>query len=162
MIDYEVQRCTRHCAVTLRELQPGETFFSTLTAEGAQVVRRDYAPEAWQGPPEGVLGWWKAQMPERDAKKVHWAPNDVMLELLETLEPQPDKQDMRYVLALLLIRRRVLRLEDTEHDAAGQEISVLYCPRRETTYRVAAVMPDEARTAEIQDELARLLFADGT
>jgi hypothetical protein len=160
MIDYEVQRCTRHCAATLRELQPGETFYSTLTAEGAQVVRRDYSPEAWQGPPEGVLGWWKAHMPERDAKKVHWAPNDVMLELLETFEPQADKQDMRYVLALLLVRRRVLRLEDTEHDAAGHEISVLYCPRRETTYRVSVVMPSEVRTAEIQEELARLLFAD--
>jgi uncharacterized protein YbaR (Trm112 family) len=161
MIDYEVQRCTRHCAVTLRELRPGETFYSTLTAEGAHVVRRDYSREAWQGPPENVLGWWKAQMPERDAKKVRFAPNDVMLELLETLEPRPDKQDMRYVLSLLLVRRRVLRLEDTEHNEAGQEVSVLYCPRRESTYRVAVVMPDEARTAEIQEELARLLFADG-
>jgi uncharacterized protein YbaR (Trm112 family) len=161
MIDYEVQRCTRHCAATLRELRPGETFYSTLTAEGAQVVRRDYSREAWQGPPEGVLGWWKAQVPDRDAKKVRFAPNDVMLELLETLEPRHDKQDMRYVLSLLLVRRRVLRLEDTEHNDAGQEISVLYCPRRETTYRVAVVMPDEARTAEIQEELARLLFADG-
>ena len=63
MIDYEVQRCTRHCAATGRELQPGETFYSTLTAEGSQVVRHDYSVEAWQGPPEGVLGWWKSHMP---------------------------------------------------------------------------------------------------
>jgi hypothetical protein len=160
MIDYEIQRCTRHCAVTGRELQPGETFYSTLTAEGAQVVRHDYSCEAWQGPPEGVLGWWKAHVPHRDAKKLHWAPNDVMLELLEGLELQPDKQDMRYVLALLLIRRRVVRLEDTEHDEQSREVSVLYCPRREATYRVVTVMPSEARTAEIQEELARLLFAD--
>ena len=92
--------------------------------------------EAWQGPPEGVLGWWKSHMPERDARKLHWAPNDVMLELLEGLESQPDKQDMRYVLALLLIRRRVVRLEETEHDATGARFRCLYCPRRETTYRV--------------------------
>lgn len=160
MIDYEIQRCTRHCAATARELQPGETFYSTLTAEGSDVVRRDYAREAWQGPPEGILGWWKSQMPERDAKKMHWAPNDVMLDLLETLVSQPDKHGLRYVLALLLVRRRVLRQEETERDSAGQEIAVLYCPRRETTYRVAAVMPDDAHVAEIQEELARLLFAD--
>ncbi len=160
MIDYEVQRCTRHCAVTLRELQPGEMFYSTLTTEGAQVVRHDYSAEAWQGPPEGVLGWWKSHMPERDARRLHWAPNDVMLELLETLQSQPDKQDMRYVLALLLIRRRVVRLEETERDELSREVSVLYCPRREATYRVLTVMPSAERTAEIQEELARLLFAN--
>lgn len=160
MIDYEVQRCTRHCAATGHELQPGEAFYSTLTAEGAQVVRHDYSQEAWQGPPEGVLGWWKSHMPKRNAKKLHWAPNDVMLELLESLEAQPDKMDMRYVLALLLIRRRVVRLEETEKDASGREVSVLYCPRRETTYRVVTVMPNAERTIEIQEELARLLFAD--
>lgn len=160
MIDYEVQRCTRHCAGTGRELQPGEVFYSTLTAEGAEVVRRDYSQEAWQGPPEGTMGWWKSHMPERNAKKLHWAPNDVMLELLESLESQPDKMDMRYVLALLLIRRRVVRLEETERDAMGRETSALYCPRRETTYHVVTAMPNEQRTAEIQQELARLLFAD--
>jgi len=160
MIDYEVQRCTRHCAASGRELQPGETFYSTLTTEGAQVVRHDYSLEAWHGPPEGVLGWWRAHMPQRNASKLHWAPNDVMLELLENLESLPEKQDMRYVLALLLIRRRVVRLEETEHDERGREISVLYCPRREATYRVVTDIPSEERTAEIQDELARLLFAD--
>jgi hypothetical protein len=83
-----------------------------------------------------------------------------MLELLESLEPREEMQDMRYVLSLLLIRRRVVRLEETERDSAGREVSVLYCPRRETTYRVASVMPSAERTIQIQDELSRLLFAD--
>ncbi len=160
MIDYEVQRCTRRCAHSGRELQPGETFYSTLTAESAEVVRRDYSVEAWQGPPSGVLGWWKSHMPQRDARKMHFAPNDVMLDLLESFESQPARQDMRYVLALLLIRRRVVRLEDTEQDETGREISVLYCPRREATYRVPTVMPGAGRIVEIQEELSRLLFAD--
>ncbi len=160
MIDYEVQRCTRHCASTGRELQPGEEFYSTLMAEGAQVVRHDYAPEAWHGPPTGTLGWWKSHMPLRNSKKLHWAPNDVMLELLESLESQPDKKDMRYVLSLLLVRRRVVRLEETERMDDGTELSVLYCPRREATYRVETTMPSNERIAEIQQELAQLLFAD--
>ena len=159
MIDYEVQRCTRRCATTQRELQPGEIFYSTLVAEGAQVVRHDYSQEAWQGPPEGVLGWWKSHMPERDAKKLHWAPNDVMLELLEGLASQPERQDMRYVLALLLIRRRVVRLEETRKDESSREVSILYCPRREATYTIVTAMPSEPRIAEIQEELSRLLFA---
>ena len=161
-MDYEIQRFTRHCAKTGRELKPGEIFFSTLAAEGARVVRQDFAADAWQGPPEGVLGWWKSQVPTESAHKVHWAPNDVMLELLEQWEHDPTKLDSRYVLSLLLVRRRVLRLEETETTETGEEVTVLFCPRREATYRVASVLPDNQRAAEIQEELGRLLFAGGT
>jgi hypothetical protein len=59
----------------------------------------------------------------------------------------------------LLVRRRVMRLEEEEHDDQGREVLVLYCPRRETTYRVPVVAPDESRINQIQDELARLLFS---
>jgi len=158
-MDYEVQRCSRHCAVTGRELVAGEEFFSALICEGVDVVRKDYSKEAWSEPPEGAVGWWKSQIPGPDAKRIHWAPNDVMLHFFEQLEAQPDREDMRYVLALLLIRRRVMRLEEEEHDAEGREVLVLYCPRREATYQVPVVVPDEARIQQIQEELAKLLFA---
>lgn len=159
MLDYDVQRCTRRCATTGRELAPGETIYSTLTVAGGQLLRADYAAEAWTGPPEGVLSWWKSQIPARDAKRLHWAPNDVMLELLAELESQPQKSDFRYVLSLLLVRRRVLRPEDSETDAAGHEVSVLYCPRNEQTYRVVTEDPGPERVREIQQELAVLLVA---
>ena len=159
-MDFEVHRCTRRCAETDRQLQPGEEFYSTLQIDGANVVRRDYSVEAWKGPPDGVMGWWKSQMPSPNSKRIHWAPNDVMLELFEELADQSEQQDMRYVLALLLMRRRVVRLEETERDSQGREILVVYCPRRETTYKVQAMTPTEARTQEIQEELAKLLFAD--
>jgi hypothetical protein len=159
-MDFEIQRCTRHCAASGRELAPGETFYSVLVTEGAAVVRHDYASEAWSGPPEGVLGWWKSQMPTPDSRKMHWAPHDVMLELFEELAEQPDKQDLRYVLGLLLVRRRVCRLEETQRDASGREVMILHCPRRETDYQVTVESPNETRTAEIQQQLAQLLFAD--
>lgn len=159
-MDFEVSRCTRHCAETQRQLEPGETFYSTLTVEGAEVIRRDFCQQAWQGPPEGVLGWWKSQMPDRDANRLHWAPNDVMLHLFEEMAEQPELADMRYVLTLLLVRRRVMRLEESQHDEQGREELVVYSPRKEETYQVPVVTPTEARIQEIQDELARLLFGN--
>jgi hypothetical protein len=156
-MDYEVQRCTRHCAGNGRELGPGESFYSVLVAEGAALRRYDYSVEAWEGPPQQTIGWWKSQIPDRNATRKHWAPNDVMLQFFDELAGQPDKQDMRYVLALLLVRRRVMRLEENEKDEQGRETMVLYCPRRETTYKVPAVTPDQPRIDEIQQELARLL-----
>lgn len=156
-MDYEVQRCSRHCARSGRELPPGEPFYSVLVAEGADVRRYDYSVDAWQGPPQQAIGWWKSQIPDRNAKRMHWAPNDVMLQFFDELAEQPDKQDMRYVLALLLVRRRVMRLEETEQDDQGREVLMLYCPRRETSYKVPAVTPDQSRIDEIQQELTRLL-----
>jgi hypothetical protein len=158
-MDYEVQRCTRHCAATERELKPGEDVFSALLSEGGKVIRHDYSAEAWHGPPDGAVGWWKSQIPRPEAKRVHWAPNDVMLQFFEDLEPQPARQDMRYVLALLLVRRRVMRLEEESRDEEGRQTLTLYCPRREATYHVAVVPPDESRIEEIQQELAGLLFS---
>ncbi len=159
-MDYDLKRCTRRCAATEREFTPSETFYSTLASEGAELVRRDYCAEAWQGPPEGIVGWWKSRMPDAKAKKARLAPNDVILQLFEQLSEQPAKQDMRYVLSLLLVRRRVVRLEEDETDEQGHEVMVVYCPRRDTTYKVRVVTPDEQRADQIQEELSRLLFAD--
>jgi hypothetical protein len=156
-MDYEVERCSRHCAQSGRELLPGQPYYSVLIAEGSELKRRDYAAEAWQGPPAQCVGWWKAQVPDRQTTRKHWAPNEVMLQLFDELAEQPEKQDLRYVLALLLVRRRVMRLEEEKKDAAGQEEIVLFCPRRDATYSLPVVMPSAERAEQIQQELAALL-----
>ena len=160
MIDFEIQRCTRRCAATERELLPEEIFYSVLVSEGSEVVRHDYCEEAWTEPPEGAVGWWKSQMPAANANKMHWAPNDVMLHYFQELEDNPAKADVRFILALLLIRRRIVRLDDRETDEEGRELMVVFCPKNETEYKVATVPPTGTRINEIQEELARLLFAD--
>lgn len=159
-MDFDVERCTRHCAATGRHFAEGEEFFSVLLAEGGQVHRRDYSTEAWQGPPEGALGWWKSKMPTAVSKKARLAPSEVLLQLFAELESDPLRRDMLYVLALLMIRRRIFRLEDTLADEQGRETLVLYCGRDESTRHVAVVMPDTRRAEEIQQELSRLLFTE--
>ncbi|MBN1851191.1 MAG: hypothetical protein JW829_00645 [Pirellulales bacterium] len=158
MLDFEVQRCTRRCAVHDRPFAPGETFYSVLEVHGADVVRRDYSEEAWEGPAENAIGWWKSRIPEPLAKKAHWAPNDVMLDLLERWADDPARQDIRYVLALLLIRRRVLREEEDEIGQKPGQLTV-YCPRKEERYEIAVAVPDRDRAEEIQKELSEMLFA---
>ena len=199
MLDFDVQRFTRHCHATGRELTPGEPFYSVLVAQGAQVVRRDYAADAWPGlpetprpsgtgsleirpesqtpshsleptesperlessqtseSPEKVIAWWKSLVPGASSKKMQLAPSEVMLQYFQELEGRPDKEDERYVLALLLTRRRILRQERVEQDPLGRELVVLYCARSETEYRTPVVMPSPERAVAIQEELGRLL-----
>jgi hypothetical protein len=162
MLDFEIQRFTRHCHATGRELAAGEAFYSVLVTEGSQVVRHDYAASAWPGPPEKSVGWWKSQVPEANAKKLQLAPSEVMLQYFQELEGRPDKEDERYIVALLMIRRRVVRQERTEQDAQGREVVVLYCGRTETEYRTPVALPTPERVTAIQEELGRLLYSPGT
>ena len=157
-MDFEIQRCTRRCDESDRELAPGETFYSVLLVKGAEVKRVDYCESAWNGPSEKALGWWKSQMPDPELNKMHWAPNDVMLHFFERLEGQPEQRDVRYILSLLMIRRRILRLDDTEQCADGSEELVVFCPRKEAEFRVPVVEPGPQRIHEVQEALARLLF----
>jgi hypothetical protein len=169
LLDFEVQRCTRCCAATERALNPGDECYSVLQVEGADVVRKDYCADAWKGAPETAFGWWKSRVPEPTAKKIKLAPNEVLLELFDQLAEKSDQQDLRYVLALLLVRRRVLRV-DLAHDHSPDEQTdgsidraaesmTLYCPKRDTTCEVAVAMPSGERIDEIQQQLSELLVA---
>ena len=128
MLDFTVQRFTRRCHQTERDLQPGETVYSVLIPQEAQVIRRDYSLEAWTGPPEDAIGWWRSKVEEgKDANappKVEQAPDEALWSYLHSLSDQPENEDVRYILALLLVRRRLARLENTENDEFGREILV--------------------------------------
>jgi len=157
MLDFELQRSSRRCAATGRDLLPGELFYSVLVSEGGEVHRRDYAADAWQGPPPQAIGWWKSQVPTPESRKKTWAPSDVMLHYFTEAEGDRAREDLRYVLALLMTRRRIVRQETTETDESGQQWLNLYCPRNEAQYRVKVVLPTEERVQEIQRDLERLL-----
>jgi len=162
-LDFEIQRSTRRCAATDRPLEPGEVCYSVLEVHGAEIVRKDFCREAWTGPPENAFGWWRYCIPEPHAKRLKLAPNDVLLELFDQLGEQPAGEDMRYVLALLLVRRRVFRTEgfpETKPATPGDiETLTVYCPKRDATYEVPVVMPSDQRIEEIQLRLGKLLLA---
>jgi hypothetical protein len=169
LLDFEVQRCTRRCAATDRSLEAGDECYSVLEVSGADVIRKDYCREAWNGPPESAFGWWKSRIPEPTARKIKLAPNEVLLELFDQLADQPEQQDLRYVLALLLIRRRVLRIEvmpsgegpaATVPTAHPMSAMFVYCPKRDAVYSVVSAMPSGPRIDEIQQQLSDLLIAD--
>lgn len=161
MLDFELQRCTRQCAKTNRELQPGEPIYSVLVRDGAQTRRVDFATDAWSEPPAEAIAWWKSNMPGGAAKRNSWAPQDVILSYFERLADDPSKADVRFVLTLFMLRRRILRLDRTEQAEDGREVLIVYSAKHEAEFRVETASPTAARAAEIQTELAQLLMTPG-
>ena len=158
MFEYEIQRCARRCAATDRELSPGEQVYSVLRQQGAELVRHDYCQQGWEGPPQDAVAWWQWQLPVSEGKKPGWAPHEVMLDLFQRLAEQPDQHDLRYVLALLLVRRRIMRLEQVRVLDHGGEVLVLSSHQDDVEYQVPVSSPSEARVTEIQQQIATLLF----
>lgn len=119
----------------------------------------DYSVEAWHGPPNDCIAWWRTQLPAASQKR-RWAPGEVMLRWFEELAGCPDQADLRYVLALLMVRRRILRLEGSRRAENNQEVLTLFCPRNDTSYEVIAVTPSEDRLQQIEEQIASLLEGD--
>lgn len=156
MWDVDLQRFSRQCTASGRSLVPGETYFSALVRRGAEVERQDFAVEAWSGPPADTIAWWRATVPDPKSRKPNWAPNDVILHYFAQLDEEPGEADARYVLALFMLRRRLLKLV-SESQTDGQTVLELDCPKLEMQFTVPVIHVDAARIAQIQQQLMQLL-----
>jgi hypothetical protein len=158
MTDYQIQPNSRRCCVSGRDLQPGETFFSVLLEEGGKFVRREYSREAWQGPPEGAFSFWMGKVSAREQDRRPPVDDDMLMDCFTRLEGQnePARINFRYVLALLLMRRKRLKFEDARTEA-GREVLRLRCSQSRAVYEVVnPALADEAIMA-VQDEVLEVL-----
>jgi hypothetical protein len=161
MTAYQIQTLTRRCCVSGRALKPGEKYFSALLDEAGQFVRRDYAAEAWTGPPAGVIGFWAGRVPTGGPAKRPPINDEVLADCFTHLDgaTDPDRLNFRYVLALLLMRRKRFRFEETTHDG-GQDGMVLRDARTGTRHSVVDPHLSAAAMADVQDEVFRVLGWD--
>jgi hypothetical protein len=158
MTDYQIQASTRHCVISGREIQPGERYYSVLIDEGARFIRQDYSLDSWRGPPEKTFSFWQGKMPASGAPRRPPIDDELLLDCLARLEEEsePSKLAFRFVLALLLIRRKRLRLEDANREG-GQELLAVRDARTGVRYRVIDPgLPDEELEC-VQDEVFRVL-----
>lgn len=125
---YPIGRPTGQCAATLQQIPPASHYIAALTEppptpdapdDTPTLQRVDVSAEAWNNGfrPPHLFAHWQATMREPSADD-HTLNTDNLLELFDTLdeqnqsEPSPRRSAFRHVLALLLIRKRLL----VQHD----------------------------------------------
>lgn len=115
---YDVARPTGQCAFTGRTLEPGESYVATLVEEGDELRRVDVSNEAWDEGrrPEHLFSYWKAIVPEPQEKKKLFVDDGVLMNLLERLADaeQPQRIAFRFVLTLIMMRKKLLRYDRTD------------------------------------------------
>ena len=160
-MEYQIQANSRRCTATGKELQAGASFYSVLVDENGKLVRKDFSADAWQGPPAEAFSFWSGRVPARDAKERPRIDDDLLFDCLHRLRDQtePDRVQFRYVVALLLLRRKRLKFAQARRENC-REVLVLVSPRSREEFIVENPGLTEPEIAAVQDEVFRVLGWD--
>lgn len=122
---YDVSRAQGRCAKCDVIIEPDQKLMTALreTAEGFE--RIDVCLGCWDSfDRANVLAFWKTTMPRPEAKKKLFVDDDVLCDLFERLAAaqEPSKLNFRFVLGLILMRKRLLVYESSRKGSDGNEI----------------------------------------
>lgn len=123
---YSVARPGGVCAVTGEAILPGEKFHAALRETPTGLERVDVKPGAWEAfPKEGLLASWLTKMPTAsEEKKKIFVDDEVLVTLFERLAETTEavKVRFRFVLGLILMRKRLVMYESQREERDGQSI----------------------------------------
>jgi hypothetical protein len=113
-MDYQLKPLGKTCSKSGAKLLPGDVCYSAVIAKGNEWERIDFSRDAWQGPPENAIGYWRTRVPRQAESRRRLDP-DALLRHFEQLceDANPAQDKFRYILALLLVQRRRLRITGT-------------------------------------------------
>jgi hypothetical protein len=168
MTDWAIGRTTGRCAVSGRELAEGERYYAAVFDRGDTFERRDYSEACWQGPPEGAFCSWRARIPQRDERRRQFVDDEVLMDFFERLggESEESKIQFRFVLALILMRKRLLKYvrEVEEHGAKWWTVRLMgpFKPAEEERALRRVLNPelDEGQIEEVSRQLGVILTGD--
>ncbi|MEE9405015.1 MAG: hypothetical protein V3V20_08980 [Algisphaera sp.] len=188
--NYDVQKASGVCVSTGVTLEPGEDCYSALVDIPAQerdakdtvgMRRVDVSVAAWgEGfRPTHLFSFWKTAVPEPNAKKKMFVDDAVLLNLLRRLEDteEPKRQGFRFVVALILMRKKLVRYDGTEtqDDPEGDgpvQQWWLFTPKLDVSkghfgkwnedeaLRVLDPQLDESQIQEVTEQLGEVLEAE--
>lgn len=187
---YDIERPTGRCALTGRVLQPGEAYMATLVevdggpepnagestrgkssrraAAALGLKRLDVSMEVWnQGwRPPRLFSYWKSTVPQPNQKKRLFVDDEVLMNIFRRLgeSDQPERLAFRFVLGLILMRKRLLRYEGTVQrpgpDGTVQEWWRMVPRGQEEVLEMLNPHLDESRISQVKDQLSEILEAD--
>ena len=158
---YEIARNSKSCCVSGKPIEPGAIYYSVLIDTVTGLERRDYSPEHWDGPPEDSIGFWRGRVPvATDQVKPKPPRIENMLGLFQQLAAKheqnrssADSERLLYVLALLLLRKKRLKLHEIEQ-LDDQEIMAVSLVKGEDIFRIQDPNLTDKHIHEVESKLS--------
>ena len=162
--EYPVGRPHGVCHVTGRPIEPGQTYFAALRETPDGFERLEFLPEAWTGwPPEEktrLLAFWRTEMATREAEKRKLLVDDeVLSELFRRLAgvAEPEKLAFRFMLGLILMRKKKLVYEGSETRPNGGDVWRMRFRKEEEILEVIDPKLDESQLEEVGRQVGQIL-----
>ena len=157
---YDVPRPAGKCAASGREIAPGERFIAAVRETPAGLERLDIAQECWTATFDrtGLLGFWQTTMPRPEEKRKVFVDDEVLCNLFERLADaaEPGKVNFRFMLGLILMRKRLIVYEDSRQDA-GRDVWVVRMKGKDERLDLIDPKLDEQHMAEVSQQLGQIL-----
>ncbi len=156
-MDYSLKPLSKTCTATGQPLEPGTLCYSVLMEKNGRYERLDYSPDGWSGVPEGAIGVWRTEVAQPELKIASFMDLDNLFDIFAQFveEANEHQQKLRYVLALLLIRKKRLILDETEEKPDGN-VMVLLGAQGEGTFEITEEQLSEFEIAQMQAEIEAL------
>lgn len=158
-MDWEITKVGQRCAGCEYVFQEEDKLFSVLRDRQTEFVRQDYCQACWREADGGELfSFWRTHVPKKDEPPKRFVDNDVLVNFFSRLEgeEEPLKVNFRYVLALLLIRKKLLTFKTIRRDGDSEWL-VLYDRRDERNQEVLNPNLSEEEVCAVTEECGKLL-----
>lgn len=156
---YSIARFTGVCVHTGKPLEPGTMCMAALCEreEDEGFDRLDFSLDAWESGvrPNGLFSYWKTTVPDPSTKKRMLVDDEVLQNLFERLEgdDRPQRIAFRFVLGLILMRKRLIKLVGRKEKSPNEPQRWLIRRRGDS----ADVPPIEMLNPELSDDDVREL-----
>ncbi len=156
---YDVPRPSGKCAVCGADIPPADKFVAAIRETPTGLERLDISPDCWQTfDRANLLGFWQTVMPRPEEKKKLFVDDQVLCDLFERLAEvtEPAKVNFRFVLGLILMRKRLIVYETTRHDD-GKDVWVVRLKGKDQRLDLTDPKLNEQEMTEVSQQLGQIL-----
>lgn len=161
MADWEIKKTIGQCSGTGREFEIDEEYFAALVEGEEGLERRDFSVAYWEAEKPAVYCFWKTKMPNPEQKKKVFVNDEMLMAFFDRLENEtdPDKVNFRFVLTLILMRKRKLKYDGCRIED-GQEVWTLKVTGQDRTADVINPHLTEDQIESLSAQMGQILQAD--
>ena len=156
---YEVARPRGQCVVCQTQIPAGQPLMAALKETPTGFERLDVCLVDWPNfDKSDLIGFWKTTMPLVEQKKKLFVDDEVLGQLFERLADttEPAKLNFRFVLGLILMRKRLIIYENTRNDE-GREIWQVRFKGKEEMMDLLNPKLDESQIQDVSNQLGQIL-----
>jgi len=161
--EYDIQPTSGLCERCKRQLHPGEQFLATVTETDQSLIRNDFCLPCWEADGRDerpdVLGLWRARVPQPQQKTRLFVDDELLIDFFHRLSgaDEPAKISFRFVLALVLMRKKLLVYDRAEKRPEGPEVWIMHVKGDDRKEEVIDPHMDDEKIAEVSHDLSQIL-----